>query len=106
MARKWTDLKTGMSADARDRAGRKTEAMLAAITLRDLLRDRGVTQEVLAARLEVAQGNVSRLLRRPDMHLSTLREVIESLGGSLRITAEFGDAVYQIDQAQGRHIDA
>ena len=98
MARKWSGLKAGMSADARDRAGRRTEAMLAAITLRDLLRDRGVTQEVLAARLNVGQGNVSRLLRRPDMHLSTLREVVESLGGSLRITAEFDDEVYRIDQ--------
>lgn len=98
MARTWSGLKAGMSADAQDRAARKTEAMLAAITLHDLLRHRGVTQEALAARLELAQGNVSRLLRRPDMHLSTLREVIESLGGSLRVTADFGDEVYRIEQ--------
>ncbi|MGH7531980.1 MAG: XRE family transcriptional regulator [Gemmatimonadales bacterium] len=101
MARKWDTLKAGMSPAARERADHKTEVLLAALTLRDLLRERGVTQDALARKLEVAQGNVSRLLRRSDLHLSTLREVIESLGGSLEITARFKDQDYRIDQMVG-----
>jgi hypothetical protein len=98
MANKWKDLKAKLPADARARADHKTEVMLAAMTLRDLLRERGITQEDLAQQLEQAQGNVSRMLRRTDMHVSTLREVIEAMGGSLEITAHFPDRDYRIDQ--------
>ena len=38
------------------------------------------------------------MLRRTDMHVSTLREIVEGLGGSLEITARFPDREYRIDQ--------
>ena len=98
MAKKWNDLKATMSPEARARADHKTELMLTAMALRDLLRDRGFTQEQLAERLDLAQGNVSRMLRRTDMHVSTLRAIVEALGRSLEITARFPDREYRIDQ--------
>ena len=98
MAKRWKDLKATMPPEARERARRKTGTMLLEIALRDLLRERGLTQEALAERLEIAQGNVSRTLRRTDMHVSTLREIIEAMGGSLEITARFPDREYRIDQ--------
>jgi transcriptional regulator with XRE-family HTH domain len=98
MANTWNDLKAAMSPESRARSDRKAEVMLGAIALRDLLRDRGFTQEQLARELDLAQGNVSRMLRRTDMHVSTLREIIEAMGGSLEITARFPDGDYRIDQ--------
>ncbi|HEX5871054.1 MAG TPA: XRE family transcriptional regulator, partial [Longimicrobium sp.] len=47
--------------------------------------------------------NVSRLERRDDMHVSTLREVVEALGGELEITARFPDGqAVRIDRPGGR----
>jgi DNA-binding Xre family transcriptional regulator len=98
MAKKWSELRAAMSPESQARADEKAEVMLVAIELRDLLRDRGFTQDQLAEQLELAQGNVSRMLRRTDMHVSTLREVIEAMGGSLEIVARFPDRDYRIDQ--------
>jgi transcriptional regulator len=98
MAKKWNDLKAKMSPEARARADYKTEVMLATLALRDLLQERGLTQEELAAEMDRAQGNISRMLRRTDMHLSTLREIVEAMGGELEITARFPDRRYRIDQ--------
>lgn len=97
MAKKWSDLREGMSPESRARADYKTEVMLITIVLRDLLQERGLTQEQLAETMDRAQGNISRMLRRTDMHVSTLREIIEAMGGSLEITAHFPDRDYRID---------
>lgn len=96
MARKFGELRAQLSPEAQERAAHKTERMLTALELRELVRERGLTQEALAERLETAQSNVSRLLRREDMHLSTLREVIEALGGELLLTARFPDREYPL----------
>jgi hypothetical protein len=41
--------------------------------------------------LEVALSNVSRLERRRDVPVSTLREVVEALGGELHLVPVFPD---------------
>jgi len=84
---------------AQARAARRTEQLEAIITLQELLRDRQLTQETLAERLDRAQGNVSRTLRRSDLHVSTLREVIEAMGGELELIARFPDRKYAIGPA-------
>jgi transcriptional regulator with XRE-family HTH domain len=97
MARKWRDLKAALPSAARARAEAKTELLLATLTLRELVQARGHTQEQLAAELDRAQGNVSRMLRRTDMHVSTLKQLVEALGGELEITARFPDQAYRIE---------
>ena len=47
------------------------------------------TQEQLAATLGVRQDTISRLEKRSDMLLSTLRHYIESMGGKLELVAQF-----------------
>ena len=44
----------------------------------------------------MAQAQVSKMESRDDLLLSTLRKVVEGLGGKLRISAEFGDHSYRI----------
>jgi hypothetical protein len=95
---KWSEIEARMSPESLARAKHKAEVMLAAMDLQDLARERGFTQEALAQQLETAQGNVSRMLRRTDMHISSLQEVIEAMGGTLEITAHFPDRDYRIDQ--------
>lgn len=100
MARQtWRDIRATADAETIARAERKTEAILASLELSELRKTRGVTQAELAERLNIRQGNVSRLERREDMHVSTLRDVVEALGGELEITARFPDGEdVRIDQ--------
>ena len=95
---KWSELFAKMSPEAQAEVKRRTELALAAMDLQDLAKERGLTQEALACQLEKAQGNVSRMLRRTDMHVSTLQQVVEAMGGKLEITAHFPDKDYRIDQ--------
>jgi Helix-turn-helix domain len=96
MPKSWNALRSKMPAASQARAARRTEQLEAILTLQELLRDRDLTQETLADRLDRAQGNVSRTLRRSDLHVSTLREVIEAMGGELELIARFPDRAYAI----------
>jgi DNA-binding XRE family transcriptional regulator len=58
-------------------------------TLKDLRKAALRTQEDLAAALGVGQDTISRLEKRSDMLLSTLRHYVESVGGKLALIAEF-----------------
>lgn len=58
-------------------------------TLKDLRLAAQQTQEQLAATLGVGQDTISRLEKRSDMLLSTLRHYVESMGGKLELVAQF-----------------
>lgn len=60
-------------------------------TLPQLRKARQMTQQALAAELKTTQGEVSKIERRTDLHLSTLVEYIEALGGRLELVAIFGE---------------
>ncbi len=45
----------------------------------------------MAGQMGTTQDNVSRLEKRNDLLVSTLRRVIEAMGGRLSIVAEFPD---------------
>ena len=72
------------------------------VILRELRAALGVTQEQLASRLGVQQAAVSRLERRPDMTLSSLRRYVEALGGELEINVRTpdGEQLRLLDVAQ------
>ena len=59
------------------------------MTLRDLRKAHELTQTRLAEALNISQDGVSRLERRSDFLLSTLRSYVEAMGGKLRLVAEF-----------------
>lgn len=58
-------------------------------TLKDLRLAMQKTQADLAAHLHIGQDSVSRLEKRSDMLLSTLRSYVEAMGGKLELTASF-----------------
>jgi transcriptional regulator with XRE-family HTH domain len=61
------------------------------MTLRELRRARSLTQARIAKTLRISQDGVSRLERRTDLMLSTLRKSVEAMGGSLSLIVEFPD---------------
>ena len=60
-------------------------------TLKDLRQAMQRTQADLAATLHIGQDSVSRLEKRSDMLLSTLRSYVEAMGGRLELIASFPD---------------
>jgi transcriptional regulator with XRE-family HTH domain len=61
------------------------------MTLRELRHARKLTQVRVAKTLGITQDSVSRLEKRSDLLLSTLRKTVEAMGGSLSLVAEFPD---------------
>jgi transcriptional regulator with XRE-family HTH domain len=61
------------------------------MTLQELRQARKLTQVRMAKALGITQDGVSRLEKRSDLLLSTLRKSVEAMGGNLSLVAEFPD---------------
>lgn len=68
-----------------------TRAILAENTLNRLRAHQRVTQQEFAAALGTAQANVSLVEAEGDPQLSTVRQFVEALGGTLIVQAKIGD---------------
>jgi DNA-binding XRE family transcriptional regulator len=94
---KWSELKAKMSPEAQAELARRRDKLLAEMPLEHLRAARNLTQQNLAQVLGVNQSAVSKLERRTDMYLSTLRSYIEAMGGSLDIQAVFPEGSVRIE---------
>ncbi len=70
---------------------RAAELMAEEMTLRELRKARKLTQVRLARALNINQDSVSRLEKRSDLLLSTLRKAVGAMGGTLSLVAQFPD---------------
>ena len=70
---------------------RAAELIAEEMTLRELRRARKLTQVSVAKALGITQDSVSRLEKRSDILLSTLRKTVHVMGGNLSLVAEFPD---------------
>lgn len=61
------------------------------MTLQELRKARECSQRVVGNVLNVNQAAVSKIERRTDMYVSTLRDFIRAMGGELDIVARFPD---------------
>lgn len=99
MAIKFDDYMAGLPR-SRQRSIKKRAAELIAeeATLRQLREARERSQVEMAEKLHIKQAAVSKLERRTDMYLSTLRSYIEAMGGKLEIIARFPQRAVRITQ--------
>jgi len=70
---------------------RAAELIAEEMSLRELRRARKLTQVRMAKTLGITQDSVSRLEKRSDLLLSTLRKTVRAMGGSLSLVAKFPD---------------
>ncbi len=61
------------------------------MTLQELRRARKITQVRMAKELGIGQDGVSKLEKRADLMISTLRKTVQAMGGNLSLVAEFPD---------------
>ncbi|WP_313712273.1 helix-turn-helix domain-containing protein [Pseudomonas sp.] len=88
MSKTLDEVINGLSSERRERVehlGR--ELIREEMTLQALRKQLEFTQEGLAERLDIRQGNISKVEKRSDMLISTLRSYVEALGGTLELVA-------------------
>lgn len=101
--RPFSELRVRMSPERRARSEREANQLLARMRLDELRESLDLNQTIVGDALGVKQAAVSRLERRADMLVSTLRDYVTALGGELEIVARFpeGDVrINQFDEAQ------
>ena len=98
MSKPFNNLRKKMSPTAQKIAAQKTQQMLKEMPLQELRQAHQMSQERLAELLSTKQANVSRMERRTDMYISTLRSYIEAMGGELDIVARFPNGEVHINQ--------
>lgn len=98
MPRNFKELQAKMDPARRERVERRVEEALRAMPLEGLRDARELTQSQLAQVLGVSQGAVSKVERRTDMYISTLRSYVRAIGGDLQIRAVFPEGDIVIDQ--------
>src|SRR6266436_4366507 len=82
----------GVGTARRKRVETRAAALIAEeMTLQELRQARKLTQVRLAKTLGISQDGVSRLEKRSDLLLSTLRKTVEAMGGNLSLIAEIPD---------------
>lgn len=98
MTKPFHTLTDKMSLKARKASAKLAAGMLAEMPLQELRQAKFFSQAQLAKVLDTKQANVSRMERRADMYISTLRSYIEAMGGHLDITARFPEGEVRIKQ--------
>jgi DNA-binding XRE family transcriptional regulator len=100
MAHKFRDLYNKVPAERRAEIEKWVDEAHKNMPLQQLRSAREMTQVNLAKVLGVDQGSVSKMEKRADMYLSTLRSYIEAMGGTMEIRAVFPDGIINVDLTQ------
>lgn len=98
MAKKFKELVAKMPRESQERSKAMAKEMVAQMPLDELREAMRLTQEALADALNIKQSAVSKMERRSDMYVSTLRKIVEAMGGHLEITAVMPNGRVEINQ--------
>ena len=96
MATNFRKIREGMAPERQERIRKRTEELLAELPLQELRQARALSQQELAEVLGLNQATISKLERRTDMYLSSLRRFVEAMGGELEISACFPEGKVRI----------
>ncbi|MBT2374471.1 helix-turn-helix domain-containing protein [Pseudomonas fluorescens] len=97
MAKKFAELQARMTPESRADAEQIFQQHLKEMPLHELRKAQQMSQENLAKALNINQAAVSKMERRTDMYISTLRNYIRAMGGELEIVATFPDGQIKIE---------
>jgi DNA-binding XRE family transcriptional regulator len=98
MAHNWREIRRTLSPAQENETRQYVKSVVEAVTLNQLREARSLTQANLASVLGINQGSVSKMEKRTDMYVSTLRSFIQAMGGELQIKAVFPEGEVQIEQ--------
>ena len=84
------------TAKTRQRAAQRTQQLLGELLVSELRQLTGKSQTEVAKQLGIKQPSLSKLEKQSDMQLSTLRRIVEALGGELDLVARFPKGAVKI----------
>ena len=87
--KKFESLRAQMSPESQKKAQEKAAVLRENMALVELRQARFLSQKSLSETLQVGQAAVSKLEKRADMYVSSLRRIIQAMGGELDIVAHF-----------------
>jgi predicted XRE-type DNA-binding protein len=82
----------------RQRAAERTQELLGDLLLSEIRELAGKSQSQVADVLGIKQPSLSKLEKQSDMQISTLRRIVNALGGELEVIARFPKGMVKIDQ--------
>ena len=92
MPRNVNDVIKKLSPAQRKKVKARVAQLIAEVmALQQLRQARKLTQQKLAKSLRIGQEGVSKLEKRSDLLISTLRDYVEAMGGKLSLVAKFPD---------------
>ena len=89
----WAEIKAGVKPETRQRIEAEALPLSEELHLVQLRKAKGLTQEAMADLLGVSQAEVSKMERRTELYVGTLRKFIEAMNGELVLAARFPDGV-------------
>ena len=98
MAKNYKALRDSMSPERRAANEAAAKEMLAEMPMHALRDALHFTQQQLAEELGIKQGSISKMERRPDHLVSTLRRFVEAMGGELELRARFPTGTVSITE--------
>jgi transcriptional regulator with XRE-family HTH domain len=100
MAKSFDDLvKRTTTKKTRAKASRRVQELL----LSEVRQLAGKSQQEVAETLGMKQPSLSKLEKQADMQISTLRKIVQALGGELEVLARFPKGTVKIDQFGPSH---
>ena len=99
MAKSFDELvKRTTTKKTRQRAAERTQELLGELLLSEIRELAGKSQSQVADVLGIKQPSLSKLEKQSDMQISTLRRIVNVLGGELEVIARFPKGTVKIDQ--------
>jgi len=99
--RKFSELRAKLPPDAQESAKKKSEIFKLDIRLENIRKARRVAKKTIADRVGVKQPSLAQMEKEDDLHLSSLKKLVEAMEGSLNISADFpGGVSYKLYESQ------
>lgn len=90
--KRWSDLKKEVFTQEKlEQLRQRVDKELLEMDLRELRIMAGKTQKECEKESKIVQSEISKLERRDDHLVSTLRRYVQALGGDLELVVHFGD---------------
>jgi transcriptional regulator with XRE-family HTH domain len=90
----------------RQRAAARTRELLSELLLSEIREQAGKSQRQVADVLGIKQPSLSKLEKQSDMQISTLRRIVNALGGELVVSARFPTGTVKIEPFNSRSPEA
>ena len=84
--------------ETREKGAKRANELLRELLLSEVRQRTGQSQQQVAESLGIKQPSLSKLEKKSDMQISTLRRIVQALGGELEVLAKFPQGTFRLNQ--------